>query len=400
MTPISTGSEQTLERHFYHDSDIFVRECSWFRNHAWLLVGHVAQIPKPGDFFLTDFERDSIIVVRDLKGEIRAHQNVCRHRGSRLCLTAEGSTRLLTCPYHAWSYELDGKLKGAPYMPSEIDKTAYSLSSCHVSVQGGLIFISLADERPDFAAQFGWFAREMEMQSLASAKVATTLAFSATANWKLAVENKLECYHCQPAHPTYCAAHPGVRLGRVDGSDGANRSEQSSMPGDAMDDEGRQFEGVMPDQTSPYLNYLLRQKIGNGVQTESLTGHTVARLMGRNRLNGMQTMGGNVLTSIILNPDYALVYTLTPRSARRTDIKMICLVHADAQEGKDYEVDELIEVWKRTLLEDKVLIENVQAGVDTSAYRPGPYAPSEKFVSIFDRWYLEHVVGTEIRSPV
>src|SRR5690349_20389165 len=116
-----------LAKRFYTEEAVYQQEVRWLRENMWLTAGHESQIPRPGDYFLYEFDKESIIVIRDGSGQIRAHHNVCRHRGSRICTAATGSVRALTCPYHAWSYALDGKLRTAPFTPENFDKSGYGL---------------------------------------------------------------------------------------------------------------------------------------------------------------------------------------------------------------------------------------------------------------------------------
>src|SRR5690242_14129524 len=127
--PILSAPTTSLAQSFYTNEAVYQQEVTWLREKMWLTIGHESQIPHAGDYFLYEFDRDSVIVIRDAAGHIRAHHNVCRHRGSRVCLKSTGSARVLTCPYHAWSYELDGRLRAAPFTPADFSKESYGLLS-------------------------------------------------------------------------------------------------------------------------------------------------------------------------------------------------------------------------------------------------------------------------------
>ena len=183
-----------------------------------MLVGHVSQLQESGDYFLAELAGESIIVVCRDDNEIGAYYNVCRHRGSRICREQRGKTRVFVCPYHAWSYNLDGSLRPARLMPADFDKADAKLHPCHVIVFEGLIFISLAkDEPPEFEPALREIQPYVAPQKLANAKVIHETVIATKANWKLVVENFWECYHCQPSHPEF-AAVPGedwlLALGR------------------------------------------------------------------------------------------------------------------------------------------------------------------------------------------
>lgn len=383
----------SLAELLYRDEDVYQRDVRWLRESAWLLAGHESQVPGGGDYFLYEFDSDSVIVIRDESGEVRSHHNVCRHRGSRICTSATGSVRALTCPYHAWSYELNGKLRGAPSAPRNFNKTPYTLRTCHVRLHCGLIFLSFASTPPDFMEYISAFTRELEMQQVKQTKVVRRQVLCADANWKLLVENNLECYHCRPAHPTYTAAHPAASLGGADEYIDAARYE--TLRSASCIEQERRFAPLYRGFDATHFQLLSRYVIGEGCSTESVRGRSVAPLMGRCAYEGVQTVAiPSPLTSIYLNPDYVVIYTFVPRSRRRTDIQVVWLVKESAVEGVDFVTSDVTAVWEPTLREDKALAENTQLGIDSSAYSPGPYMEAERFVADFDAWYLKHMGTT------
>lgn len=389
----SRHPRMSMAQRFYTEENVYQRDIRWLRENMWWIVGHESQVLNSGDYFLYEFDKDSVIVIRDHEGQIRVHHNVCRHRGSRICVKSNGTLRLLACPYHAWSYDLDGKLRAVPVTAQNFDKTRYTLAACQVRVHCGLIFLSFAEAPPDFGAYIDCLTRELELQDIQHSKIAGRYSFNANANWKLVVQNNLECYHCGPAHPTYCAAHPGAPFARREKNENQTPYERaSSILRDSDGEKKRHFTPVNPDHDATNFQFLLRDLIGEGCSTESLDGKPVAPLMGRNTYEGVQTFGlTSPLTSVVLNPDYAVIYSFTPRSVRRTDVEVIWLVTEIAVEGVDFDFSRVAAVWEPTLREDKSLAENTQLGVDSSAYRPGPYSRSEMMVSEFDRWYLRRV---------
>lgn len=274
QNPTLNASPTSLIQRFYTDEHIYRQEIAWLREHLWFLVGHESQIPGAGDYFLYDFDCDNVIVIRDRSGVIRAHHNVCRHRGSRICLEPHGSARVLTCPYHAWSYELNGELRTAPFAPDDFDKARYGLMPVHVRVHSGLIFLSFAAHAPAFEAYIDFLSRELTLQDLQHAKVARGDRLAAKANWKLVVQNNLECYHCRPAHPTYSAAHPGIPLGRPTEYDDHARSERlrAALP-ESEREKNRLFTPVNPDPDTLNFQISSRQLIGEGCATESVGGN-------------------------------------------------------------------------------------------------------------------------------
>ncbi len=225
----------SLEQAFYCDDDVFRMDMERVISQQWLLVDHVSRIPRRGDYFLFRVGGEQIIIVRADENQVHALFNVCRHRGSRVCLEDEGRKRLLTCPYHAWSYNLDGSLKAARLMPDDFDQSQYGLHRCHLRVFHGLIFVCLSKEDPpDFDTTYAEFDEMLGFHGFSDAKIAVRRNYPNAANWKLVVENFIECYHCAPAHPEYCSVHPANQLlalgaGRGSGPEGALETYQPTL---------------------------------------------------------------------------------------------------------------------------------------------------------------------------
>jgi len=393
----------SLEQPFYCSEDFFRLDMDCVLSRKWLLVDHVSRIPNPGDYFLFEIGSESIIVVRTAEGRVNAFFNVCRHRGSRICLDAEGNRRTLSCPYHAWVYNLDGSLRTARLMPEGFDASTYNLHPCHVRVYHGLIFLCLSPgDPPDFDALYGGFARTLDFHGFADAKVAVRRNYPNAANWKLVVENFIECYHCAPAHREYCEVHPAdqlLALGAGPGSGPQEATEQYQPKLDAWLESTRKLghptDEIDEDENTENMAQLVRMPINDrGFLSETRDGSLACRkLMGRFR----ETDGGE--TALVFNPvsyilafnDFAMMVRFTPRDALNTDAELVWLVHKDAEEGKDYDVDHLTWVWDTTIRQDKTITENNQLGVLSSRYRPGPYSDHEARVRTFTAWYLRHL---------
>ncbi len=210
------GFDELIQRHkpgfglaqeFYRDPAVFQRDIARVHMRHWLCVGHVSRIPKPGDYFVYDIADESFIIVRDRAGEIRALANVCRHRGSQVCYEKEGSSKAFVCPYHGWTYDLDGSLRNARLSGAEVDKSQYGLARLHLRIIEGLILICCADEPPDLAEAERLLGSALGHYGWAKAKVVHRARYSVDANWKLTTENYMECYHCAPAHPEFSRFH-------------------------------------------------------------------------------------------------------------------------------------------------------------------------------------------------
>ena len=172
----------TLEQPFYLDNDIFNAELEAIWKKYWLFAGTIADIPKPGDYFLYKVHNDSIIIIRGNKGEVFAHYNTCRHRGSLICLEEKGRAPKLVCPYHQWVYDKDGSLVNARLMTEDFDKSEHGLHPVKVEVTGGFIFISLSENPPDFKKVANDYFPFLSPYKLENAKVAFKTSYELGTN--------------------------------------------------------------------------------------------------------------------------------------------------------------------------------------------------------------------------
>jgi Rieske 2Fe-2S family protein len=380
----------------YIDADLFQRDLALLGEHTWMVVDHVSRIPKAGDFFVHEFGADSIVVIRDRSLQVRAFYNVCRHRGSRICLTDSGTTRTLSCPYHAWTYDLEGKLISVPLDDGRMDKSTLGLQPAHVRVFQGLIFLNHSKGTPpsfdDYVARFEPFLAPYGLQN---ARVAARRTFPTSANWKLLVENFFECYHCKPSHPTYCRVHDELKMlamGAGPGSGGEYMARYAPIY-DAWCARqrglGRWVEPFSDGAEAPHFQSAGQIPIREGAVTESLDGQPVAPAMTAwGGHDGVQSgCVFNPVSTVLANPDFTIVFRMTPRTVLSSECEAIWLVRADAVEGKDYDVDRMCSVWLPTLGEDKTITENNQRGVLSSRYAPGPYQPQEQRIAEFAQWY-------------
>jgi Rieske 2Fe-2S family protein len=360
----------TLAQPFYTSPDIFARDLDLLLG-RWTCVGHASDIPRSGDYMTAELGLESAIIVRQANGDIRAMANVCRHRGSRVCIKPRGHAALLTCPYHAWSYHLDGSLRQAREMPEGFDAATHGLAPLPITVIGGLIFISFTANPPALdragpalaamTSQFGWD----------KARVACRKTYTVRANWKLAMENYHECYHCAPAHPEFSILHalarPGVRK---------------------ITDQDVEAWGATPDGQEVYR--VMHSQLADGSHTGSRTGQALAPLMGQAAYDGDCVFGElGFLSAFLAYPDYGVTYRFIPRDVLQTEMEVIWLVDASAEEGRDYVTDELTWLWDVTSVADKTIIERNQAGVLSRAYQPGPFSLMEPGT----RQYVERYVG-------
>ena len=384
---------KTLPREFYVDRELFEEELSRVFHANWLFAGHTCEILEPGDYFLLPVGEEELIILRDKEGNVRAHFNVCRHRGSRIATEPRGRSRSLVCPYHQWAYKLDGCLANARLMGDNFDADEYRLRSAAVRELAGLLFVCLAPDAstPDFDAFFGDVEPQLGPHGLEGAKVAVRHRYEVRANWKTLVENNRECYHCRVGHPEFCMSNYDLGL-----------------PGDTRDDEGfdatleREYDrwrdlGLAPEEVSvpggsPHR--VSRLPLKEGFLTESLDGGLVAPLMGD--LADPRTGSLRVITLpnfwAHANCDYAMTTRLLPVGPDLTRVEVCFLVRGDAVEGADYDPEKVAAVWKATCEQDWELCENNAAGIKSVAYEPGPFSPvTEGSVESFVRWYLDQM---------
>lgn len=388
----------TLPQAYYTVADIFHQDLRLIGETQWQLVDHASRIPRPGDYFLFDYGNDSIIVVRDRSLQVRAFYNVCRHRGSRIALQPEGRLNAFSCPYHAWTYDLTGALRSAMHMPADFTTDDNGLVACHLRDVDGLLFLNLSRGAPPDFDTFIEHARPvLALQQLANAKVAARRLVPNAANWKLVVENFLECYHCKPAHPLLSAIHDDKKLlafGAGPGS-GDQFIEGFAPLKAAWEEEERQRGGYVTQygDCGPHFQAFGRIVIGRGNVTESEDGLPVAPSMIRSGLHdGTQIyMCFNAISFVLANSDYALLVRFTPRGPQDTDVEAVYLVRGDAEEGRDYDVERVTKFWHTTLGEDKKITQDNQYGVNSAVYRPGRYSLQEQRIADFTAWYRRHL---------
>jgi Rieske 2Fe-2S family protein len=378
---------QTLQREFYTDPDIYQVELEKIFFRSWLYVGHVSEIPDRGDYFLFQIDRESVIITNEGDDRIRGLVNVCRHRGARICSASKGSQKLLVCPYHGWTYELSGALRGAGYLPADFDRKKFGLKQVQVRVFHGMIFINFSADPVPFEDIERELEEPLRPYGLARAKVALRRNYPIAANWKLAVENYCECYHCKPAHPEYALAH-GRAIPHAEMLPALkpvmDRAQSCGLTTHSITNEWITAGPVGADRAFD------RYPLYEGHVTGSRDGKPVAPLLGDIRAydGGCTDMHIGPMTFYLAYCDHVVVYRFTPRSLDTSDCEISWLVRGDAVEGRDYKLDDLIWLWDVTTIADKRIIEANAAGVGSRYYEPGPYMPMEDFARRFIHWYL------------
>jgi phenylpropionate dioxygenase-like ring-hydroxylating dioxygenase large terminal subunit len=373
-----------LEQAFYTDQQIFDLEWEHIWKKYWLFAGTTAEIPKPGDYFTYTVQKDSVIIIRGNKGEVYAHYNTCRHRGSIICLEERGNAPKLICPYHQWVYDKDGSLVKARLMPDDFERSSYGLHPVQVQVANGLIFISLTENPPDFTKVLQDYSPFLSPYKINHAKLAYQKRYELRTNWKLIAENFRECYHCGPAHPEYCSAVIGANLRESVDEVLAERRVEWQKKGLAINNI---------DFENDSFHFAVRYPLRPGVLSYSLDGKAVAVPMGDHKDFDAGVLGLVVYPNFWMDAvsDYIWTMRLTALSPSLTAIDLTWLVDSSAVEGVDYTIERLIDFWKITGEQDWKLCENNFRGVESSHYQPGPYAPVESDVAKFIDWYIERL---------
>lgn len=374
----------SLEQPFYTDQQIFDHEWRYIWKKYWLFVGTTAEIPKPGNYFTYTAAKDSIIIIRGNKGEVYAHYNTCRHRGSLICIEERGNAPKLICPYHQWVYDKDGSLLKARLMPDDFERSSFGLHPVHVQVANGFIFISLAENPPNFSKVLQDYDPFLRPYKINSAKVAYRKRYELRTNWKLIAENFRECYHCGPAHPEYCSAVIGANLREPVDEILAERRVEWERKGLAID---------TVDFKDDSFHFAIRYPLRPGVLSYSLDGKAVAIPMGELKDFDAGVLGLVVYPNFWMDAvsDYMWTMRLTALSPSSTAIDLTWLVDEKAIEGVDYTIERLTDFWRITGEQDWRLCENNFRGVESGHYQPGPYAPVESDVARFVDWYIERM---------
>jgi len=379
--------DHSLPGHLYYDPTVFNLEVEHVWQREWIFAGHDCELREPGEFITLTVGAFPLIVVRGPDGTIRALHNVCRHRGFTVCEAAHGAARRrFVCPYHQWSYELDGRLAKARSMPAELDTASLALTPASCAVVGGLIFVSVATDPPDIGPLRELVEPYLRPFALESARVAHETTVVEQGNWKLVMENNRECFHCRTAHPELCATFP-------DGTQHAGGGSEEDRRGLAALIERCEAAGLASQfRAAPDWQYrAMRLPLVDGARSMTVDG---APAVGRRFGELPDIDGGDVLlyhfpsTWNHFMADHAVTFRILPLGPMSTQLRTTWLVPGDAVEGRDYGLARLTEVWEATNRQDAGLVERVQRGVRSPAYRPGPYAPvEEEGVIQFVDWY-------------
>ena len=351
------AGSKTMPQKYFVSAEVFAQEQATISSRQWLLVGHQSQIPKPGDYFLQEVTGESLIVLRDKSGEIHGFYNVCRHRGTRLKEDVRGHAPTIQCPYHAWTYGLDGRLIGSPHMDQVqgFDKADYSLHAVNLALWEGFIFVNLADSPTPLEEWFASLNGKFSHWNMPILHPAKRIEYDVKANWKLMFENYSECYHCPGVHPMLSKVSP--------------------------------YDSAENDLTEgPFLGGFMKINQGAGL---TMSGKACASPVGK--IENLQevfyySIFPNMLLS--LHPEYVMVHQLWPQSPERTLIVCDWFFHPDAFNRSDFKPEDAVEFWDMVNKQDWHVCELSQQGISSRAYEPGPYSARESIPAAWDRYYL------------
>lgn len=381
---------RSLQRPFYTDPEVFDWDMQRIFRRMWLPVAFGCRIPSKGDYFVHTVGAEQIIIVRGQDEKVHAHYNVCRHRGSRICLEQSGSVKKFVCPYHAWVYDCDGSFVGARHLHEDTNKAELGLVPVHARELEGMIFICLSEgPPPDFQGISDDLGPYMKPHGLSRGRLCHREQFQINANWKIVAENQWECYHCAPAHPelaevmSYVAGHDSKTKAR-------ERLEFEEQWVSFAKSIGHMTGGVDRDGIDEW--YMVRRTpIRPGWNTQSRDGKPVAPLMGDFKQYDGAVTGLNFhpLSFSVLNNDHAVLLRFTPLGPTRTDIELSWIVDKDAPEPID--VERITWLWKATGAADAKICEDNQSGVNSVHYTPGPHSKMESRIDWLITWYLRQI---------
>ncbi|HLC13631.1 MAG TPA: aromatic ring-hydroxylating dioxygenase subunit alpha [Chthoniobacterales bacterium] len=354
---IPSLAAKSLPQKYFVSPDIFAKEQSEIFSKEWLLVGHQSQIANAGDYVVQEVNGESLIVIRDKTGDINGFFNVCRHRGTRLKEDACGHASAIQCPYHAWTYGLDGRLVGAPHMDDVpgFDKADYSLHRVSLGVWEGFIFVNLAENPMPLEKWSAPVMGKFSHWNMSILRPAKRIDYDVRANWKLMFENYSECYHCPGVHPQL----------------------QKVSPYDSTENDLRE---------GPFLGGFMKINPGKSL---TMSGNACAAFVGKIE-NLQQVFYYSIFPNMLLSlhPEYVMVHQLWPMSPERTLIVCDWFFHPDAFNRPDFKPDDAIEFWDMTNKQDWHVCELSQQGIASRAYEPGPYSSRESIPAAWDRYYL------------
>jgi Rieske 2Fe-2S family protein len=362
--------EPTLHRDRYVETDWYAREVAGVFERQWFCIGRDEEIPEPGDHLVCDVVGESVIVTRTRDGGLSGYINLCRHRGSQLTDaigkpaqaepgptgTFKGS---IQCPYHAWTYSFDGRLRAAPFLEETdgLDKEDLPLHHVGVETWAGFMWVHLGlTDRGQVTDQFQESDGYLANYPLAELKTAARIVYPVQANWKAIVENYNECYHCGPVHPELVELVPAFRQrggSELDWERGIPHREGAWTFTATGTSNRSPFPGLSPDEQERHKGQLVYP---------------------------------NLMLS--LSADHVAAFTLWPHGPDRTTVVCDFLFHPDEMAKAEFDPSDAVDFWDMVNGQDWKICESVQKGMTSRRFSTGFYAPMEDY-SMDIRRYLD-----------
>lgn len=359
----------TLPGRYYHAEDIYALERERIFGAMWVCVERAERVPQIGDYITAEVGDERLLIARGRDGQVRAFYNVCRHRGARVCAAASGHAKAFTCVYHAWTYGLDGRLQGAPNIATfgDFERAQYGLLSVALVEWEGMLWVNLSDDPPPLTeqlhapiiARFGDLD-QFSRYGIGDLTLGKRISYAVQANWKLVVENFMECYHCAPMHPELCDLLPAFYNGTsYQGMVGVGTAFASDITQFSLSGTGTRprLPGLRDDDDRQYF--------------------------------GM-TLAPNVLMSLL--PDHVIVHTAHPRGPERTVVTCDWLFDPSVVAAPDFDPSNTVEIFDIVNKQDWVVCELTQQGMHSKAYaNGGVYVPSEHHILQFNNLIRERL---------
>jgi glycine betaine catabolism A len=386
---------------FFADEPLYAAEMEYLFGRHWLFLASEPEIAEGGDYRTYQIGPWPIFILRRDDGTIAAFHNTCRHRGSRILQQDAGvAGATLMCPYHRWTYDMDGHVIACG-ATGEAPGGQRGLKPIHVRQLAGLIFVCLADEPPDDIENMAKrMTPYLAPHSLARARVARQVDLLEHGNWKLTIENNRECFHCAGHPELLCSLFDF--FGQIDEEkmSAAERANYARFQNARREAETIWNRAKIPWQAIEEISgrptaFRTERLVLDGAG-ESMTPDTrVAsrRLLGELTEPRLGTLHYHTQPNGWFHflSDHILTFATLPISRERTLVRCTWLVDQDAQPGRDYDPDQLTSVWTATNEQDAAFVAETQRGVSSPAYLPGPIAPSEYLVERFHTWYTERL---------
>lgn len=370
-----TKMQTTLPSSWYQCNRVFDLEKEHIFFKEWLCVARDEELATAGDHSILDIMGESIILLRNGDGELRAFYNVCRHRGARLCVGEDKtllgggiSKKYIVCPYHSWTYDLNGQLKSAPHIPEDCDFDTDNVQLYPVGVESwyGFIFINLSpDTAKPFSEAVAHVSARFDRYQIESLRIGQTIRYEVNANWKIICENYNECYHCGPVHPELCRIVP---LFRKDGG--------ADLP----------WEDGIPHK--------------DGAYTFTRDGTTNRRMIpGLSEAEQTKHFGELIYPNLFISmsSDHVAAFVLQPLGSERTMVECHFLFEPHAMQQADYDPSDAVEFWDLINRQDWEICERVQQGISSRVHKQGFCAPMED-LSLDIRNYVTERIGAYVQA--